>query len=199
VGTNQSVDWASVDAPLITLQDINRGLWPASITIRNASVFSYAMNNYWQEDAPAQQGGHFVFRYVLASGREPSVANSSQLALEQRSPLVVLRHEHKGWKQRLPVEGAGFLASSPAGVVVLTVRPGPAPGSYLVRVHNTTDQNVTARLQFPHTQLADAYLASVLGDRAGAVDRSGHDLSFPMTRFDLKTVVVQVTPGGAPF
>ena len=80
------------------------------------------------------------------------------MALEQRSPLVVLRHEHKGWKQDLPVEGAGFLAASPAGVAVLTVRPGPAPGTYLVRVHNTTDQDVTARLQFPHTQLADAYL-----------------------------------------
>jgi hypothetical protein len=23
------------------------------------------MNNYWNEDAPAQQGGHFRFRYAL--------------------------------------------------------------------------------------------------------------------------------------
>ena len=199
VGANQSVDWASVDAPLITLQDINRGLWPTSMTLRNANVFSYAMNNYWQEDAPARQGGHFVFRYALTSGRESSMAGSSQLTAEQRSPLVVLRHEHKGWKQSLPPAGAGFLASSPSGVVVLTARPGPDPSSYLVRVHNTTDQNVAAHLQFPRTEIADAYLASALGDRIGTVDRSGRDLSFPMARFDLKTVVVQVTPGGPAF
>jgi hypothetical protein len=195
VGTNQSIGWVTVDAPLITLEDINRGLWPPSIEIRSGAVFSYAMNNYWNEDAPAQQGGHFTFRYALTSGRELSPSDSTYLSLEQRSPLLVLRHEHKEWKQTLPVEGSGFLSSSPVGVVVLTVRPGPSKGTYMVRVHNTTDQEVKASLQFPHTQIGNAYLGSVLGDRAGSVDCSGHEVSFPMARFDVKTVVVHLIPG----
>jgi len=194
-GTNQSVDWVSVDTSLITLEDINRGLWPASIEIRNGTVFSYAMNNYWNETSPAQQGGHFNFRYALTSGRELSPSDSTYLSLEQRSPLLVLRHEHKEWKQTLPVEGAGFLSSSPAGVVVLTVRPGPSQDTYIVRVHNTTGQDVKASLQFPRIELADAYLGSVLGDRIGSVGWSGHEVNLPMARFDVKTVVVHVTPG----
>ena len=194
-GADQSVSWVTVDAPLITIEDINRGLWPASLEVRNGTVFSYAMNNYWYTDTPAQQGGHFTFRYALTSGRELPASDSTYLALEQRSPLLVLRHEHKEWKQTLPVEGAGFLSSSPAGVAVTTVRPGPSRGAWLVRVHNTTDQEVKARLEFPHTQLGDAYLGSVLGDRAGSVDWSGHEVNFPMARFDVKTVVVRVMPG----
>jgi hypothetical protein len=39
------VGWASVEAPLIRLEDINRGLWPAPIQIRSGAVFSYVMNN----------------------------------------------------------------------------------------------------------------------------------------------------------
>jgi alpha-mannosidase len=184
-----------VDAPLITLEDINRGLWPSSIEIRSGAVFSYAMNNYWNEDAPAQQGGHFTFRYALTSGGELSPSDSTYLSLEQRSPLLVLRHEHKEWKQTLPVEGTGFLSSSPAGVVVLTVRPGPSKDTYIVRVHNTTGQDVKASLQFPHIELADAYMGSVLGDRIASVGWSGHEVNFPMARFDVKTVVVHFIPG----
>jgi alpha-mannosidase len=195
VGTNQSISWVTVDAPLITLEDINRGLWPASLEIRNGTVFSYAMNNYWNEDAPAQQGGHFTFRYALTSGRELTPSDSTYLSLAQRSPLLELRHEHKEWKQTLPVEGTGFLSSSPVGVVVLTVRPGPSQDTYLVRVHNTTGQEVKASLQFPHIELDDAYWGSVLGDRSGSVGWSGHEVHFPMPRFDVKTLVVHTIPG----
>ena len=34
-GSDTNIGWATVDAPLITLEDINRGLWPESIQIRN--------------------------------------------------------------------------------------------------------------------------------------------------------------------
>ena len=75
-GSDSNIGWATVDAPLITLEDINRGLWPDSIKIRNGTVFSYVMNNYWYTDTPAQQGGRFTFRYALTSGSE-CVSNSS--------------------------------------------------------------------------------------------------------------------------
>jgi alpha-mannosidase len=195
VGRNQDVSWVTVDAPLITLEDINRGVWPTSLEVRNGAVFSYAMNNYWFETAPAQQGGHFTFRYALTSGRNVPAADSAQLCLEQRSPLTVFRHVHKQWKQTLPMEGTGFLSSSPTGVAVLTVRPAVSEGAWLIRVHNTTGQEVTARLRFPHAQLADAWLGTVLGDRTGSLKWSVHEVSLPMARFDVKTVVVKMMLG----
>jgi alpha-mannosidase len=195
-GTNQSISWVSVDAPLITLQDINRALWPTSLDIRNGNLFSYVMNNYWNEDAPAQQGGHFRFRYALTSGQKSSPVTSVYLSLEGRSPLLALPHEHKEWKQILPVEGSGFLESSPPGIVVLTIRPGLDEKGFLLRVHNSTSQEVTAHLQFNHTHMKDAYLSSLLGDEVGRVSWSDHDVYFPMRRFDLKTIAVHLLQDG---
>jgi hypothetical protein len=194
-GPNQSVSWVTVDAPLITVEDINRGLWPASLEVRNGTVFSYAMNNYWYTDAPAQQGGHFTFRYALTSGPALTPEAATLFSFEQRSPVLVLRHEHKEWAQTLPITGSGALSSSPEGVVVLTIRPGPRQGSFMLRVQNLTDHGVQATLGFPLTELADAYLGSPLGDRAGSARWSAHEVQFPMTRYDVKTVVVQMKSG----
>jgi hypothetical protein len=190
--TNGSVAWATVDAPLITPEDINRGLWPDSIQIRNGTVFSYAMNNYWYTDTPAQQGGRFTFRYALTSAPDLSLAQAARLASEQRSPLPAIRHYHKEWKQTLPVTGAGFLSASPAGVTVLTVRPLAAKSTYLVRVHNSTPQELTATLQFPMIQLEDAYLGSVLGERSGAVEWDPNRVKLPLNRYAIMSLVVRV-------
>ena len=190
-GTNQTIGWVTVEAPLITFEDINRGLWPATIDIRNGTVFSYAMNNYWYTDAPAQQGGRFTFRYALTSGSKLTQEAASSLAQENRSPLLVLRHEHKAWTQKLPVKGAGFLSSSPPGVSVLAVRPGPAEAIFLIRVQNLTGKETQAKLEFPMIELSEAYLGSVLGDRTRSVLWSAHEVHFPISRYGIETLVVR--------
>ena len=106
-----AVAWATVDAPLITFEDINRGLWPESIQIRNGTVFSYAMNNYWYTDAPAQQGGQFTFRYALTSGPEVSTRPSDDAG--QRAALAIhLPFATTTWDgtRRLPTKEAAFSA-----------------------------------------------------------------------------------------
>jgi hypothetical protein len=191
-GTGNSVAWTSVDASLITLEDINRGLWPESISIRNGSLFSYIMNNYWYTDTPAQQGGKLVFRYAFTSGTDISPAQAVTLTSAQRSPLTAIRHYNMGWTPTLPDKGAGFLSASPAGVTVLTIRPLDAGDAYLVRVQNTTSEPVTADLQFPAVQLEDAYLGSVLGDRIAAVDSTQHGVTLAMGRYEIESVIVRL-------
>jgi hypothetical protein len=163
-GADDSVAWATADAPLITLQDINRGLWPESIEIRNGTLFSYAMNNYWYTDTPAQQGGHFVFRYALTSGRALSASQALTLSSEQRSPLTAIRHYQMGWSGSLSEKGSGFLEASPA-----------------------------ATLQFPTIKIEDSYLGSVLGDRIAPVKSSVHSLTLAMQRYEIKSLVVKIS------
>jgi len=191
-GTDNTVAWTSVDAPLITLEDINRGLWPGSIQIRNGNLFSYVMNNYWYTDTPAQQGGDFTFRYALTSGPDVSPSQAVTLTGEQRSPLTAIRHYSMGWTPTLPDKGAGFLTASPAGVTILTIRPLNSSDAYLVRVQNTTSEQVTANLQFPTIQLEEANLGSVLGDRIAAVDSTPRSVTLPLGRYEIKTVVVRI-------
>jgi alpha-mannosidase len=191
-GMDNNVAWTSVDAPLITLEDINRGLWPESIQVRNGTLFSYVMNNYWYTDTPAQQGGNFTFRYALTSGQKVSSTQTEILTSEQRSPLTAIRHYNMGWSPTLSDKGAGFLNTSPPGVTILTIRSLDHDDAYLVRVQNTTPNQVTANLQFPKLQLDEAYLGSVLGDRIAAVASTADSATIAMGAYEIKTVIVRI-------
>lgn len=191
-GTDRSIGWVSIDAPLITLEDINRGLWLDSIRIHNGTLFSYVMNNYTVMDAPVYQGGHFTFRYVLTSGSNSLFSRMAAFSTTARSPLYAIRHYYdKGWRPRLPEDGMGFLQVSPSAVEVLTIHPArKREHTYLVRVHNTSDHRLTARLEFPSLGIKDAYLGSPWGKKTGSVVWSGREVEFPMARDDIQTLAV---------
>ena len=104
-GAGGAAAWATSDAPLVTLGDINRGLWPASLDLRDATLFSYVMNNYWYTDTPARQGGRFTFRYALTSGPDVSLADAIALSADQRAPLVAIRRYSMGWEPQLDAGG----------------------------------------------------------------------------------------------
>jgi alpha-mannosidase len=191
-GNGTNIGWATVDAPLITLEDINRGLWPESIQIRNGALFSYVMNNYWYTDAPASQGGRFNFRYALTSGKEITPGQAMMLASEQRAPFQAIRHYHMGWEPTLPDTGGGFLNVEPAGVAVLTIRPIEGASTYLVRVQNSTAKELTAHLQFPRVAIHEAYIGSVTGERVASVEWTAHSVTLPMGRNEIKTLVVSM-------
>jgi alpha-mannosidase len=191
-GSNQSIAWASVDAALVTLQDINRGLWPATLDVRNGNVFSYAMNNYWYTDAPAQQGGHFRFRYALSTGSSLNQAEAAKFATEQRSELLVIRSEHKAWKQTLPLTGTGFFSAAPEGIAVLTIRPEAERDTYLIRIANSTGAAVQATLEFPAITLATAHLQSVPGETLESVTWSPHEVEIPMAKYGIKSLIVRI-------
>jgi len=78
-------------------------------------------------------------------------------------------------------------------VEVLTIRPvNDERRTYLLRLHNVTDQGVTAHLLFPAVSLEDAYLGTVSGERRAAADWSSHEASVPMKHYDVKTLVIKV-------
>lgn len=191
-GKEKKVGWATVDAPLITLEDINRGLWPNTIQIRNATVFSYAMNNYWYTDTPAQQGGQFTFRYAISSGPDVSSARTMVLAADQRSPLIAIRSYHMGWHPKLSKLGLSFVKMEPVGTRVLTIRPVEHESAYLVRVQNCTSEKIRARLTFSATVLRDAYLGTITGERIKSVDWSEHGITVPMKGNEIETLVIKV-------
>jgi alpha-mannosidase len=191
-GSANNIGWATVDAPLVTFEDINRGLWPESIRIHNGTIFSYVTNNYWYTDTPAQQGGRFIFRYALTSGSDVSLVQAATLASEQRSPFAAIRRYHMGWLPALSDKGAGFLRVTPPGVSVLTIRPVESNDEYLVRVQNSTPAELSASLQFPTVRVEDAYLTSVMGQRIAAVTWTPHSVTLPLGKYQIVSIVVKV-------
>jgi hypothetical protein len=76
-----------LDAPLVTLGDINRGEWPEEFGRRSGTIFSYVMNNYWDTNYRAGQGGHFRFHYVITSALSTSADQLSRMGWEEITPL----------------------------------------------------------------------------------------------------------------
>jgi alpha-mannosidase len=76
-----------LDAPLLTLGDINRGAWPTEFGQRPGTIFSYVMNNYWHTNYRAAQGGQFQFRYVVTSAASTNAVDLSRLGWEEMTPL----------------------------------------------------------------------------------------------------------------
>ncbi len=76
-----------LDAPMITLGDINRGAWPEEFGQRPGNVFSYVMNNYWDTNYRAGQGGRFSFHYVITSAVSTNANDLSRMGWEEITPL----------------------------------------------------------------------------------------------------------------
>jgi hypothetical protein len=76
-----------LDAPLVTLGDINRGEWPEQFGKRPGSIFSYVMNNYWNTNYRAGQGGHFSFHYMVTSAPTTNAEDLSRMGWEEISTL----------------------------------------------------------------------------------------------------------------
>ncbi|MDH4198363.1 MAG: hypothetical protein OEW05_13195, partial [Candidatus Aminicenantes bacterium] len=89
-GRAARVVWSPVEAPLVQFGDINTGKWLKKLEIKNAWVFSYAMNNYWMTNFKAAQGGRLEFRFALtsAAGGPPDRLASSRFGWESHTPLV---------------------------------------------------------------------------------------------------------------
>ncbi|MFG1617336.1 hypothetical protein ACGFI3_31625 [Nonomuraea wenchangensis] len=68
-----TVAWATLEAPLVQLGTIHMPYapFPPTLDQEDGTVYSWALNNIWDTNFPAQQQGETTFRYAVAS--EPGV------------------------------------------------------------------------------------------------------------------------------
>src|SRR5579872_7380949 len=74
---------------MMTFGDIARGVWPTRFGQRNGTVFSYVMNNYWDTNYRAEQGGSFTFRYVVTSASSFAPGDLSRVGWEEMTPFEI--------------------------------------------------------------------------------------------------------------
>ena len=129
-----SQNWASVgddgltvavvnrDSFLWTFGDIVRGTWPKEFRPAAATLFSYAMNNYWNTNYVAAQGGEFTFRYVVTSARALDPAALTRAGWEETTPLerTLVKSQDQTYPARktLPAAQSSFLdVDNPAALL----------------------------------------------------------------------------------
>ncbi|HEX5484136.1 MAG TPA: glycosyl hydrolase-related protein, partial [Terriglobia bacterium] len=152
-GPEFSVGLVPVNAPLVSLGDINRGTWPQKFAPKSASIFSYVMNNYWHTNYFRVQSGKYIFRYVLTSGATLAPGPLARLGRASMTPLElrqVISNDKNGNPNR-PLSAApqSFLTVDAPNVIVENWKAAEDGNGAIVRLLETGGQSATARLTFP--------------------------------------------------
>jgi alpha-mannosidase len=181
-----------LDAPLVTLGDINRGVWPEKFEAKTSTVFSYALNNYWHTNYRAAQGGDFAFRYVFSSGPNLSRTDLARLGRAAMTPLeaqkIVDQDKYDDPARPLPAAPASFLEVSAPNVVVENWKAaGDGQGSIL-RLLEVGGQAATFRLTFPLFNLQHAWITSAVEENQREIPVSGSSLGIRIEPHQILTL-----------
>ncbi|MCC6728108.1 MAG: hypothetical protein IT208_02090 [Chthonomonadales bacterium] len=195
---------ATPHAPLLTVGDVFRGDWSGVAPRANGAVFSYVLNNYWDTNYRAEQGGAMLFAYRLAArpgavrpaevirfGREalcaapdPRLAASGSAGVRRGALLPDER-------QACVAGVAGGLAPAPtvaAGTAYLAALTN-ADGGLRARLHNAGSAPTTAVLRY-RAPGRSPWLADLSGQLLGRL-ATGSDgtVRVPVRARGLATVV----------
>jgi len=122
-----AVAWATLEAPLVMLGDLYLPYAPFPATVEPdrpepATVYSWALNNIWDTNFPAQQQGETVFRYAIGSGRDLGPrALGARTAAGLTDPFVAVPLAAPDAEVAGVTAGTGITGiTEPAGVFVAT-------------------------------------------------------------------------------
>jgi alpha-mannosidase len=157
-----------VDAPLATLGDIDRGVWPEKFKPKSSTIFSYVFNNYWHTNYRAAQGGESTFRYAMTSGASLRPENLSRLGRAAMTPLEtdeVIDQEKVGNPVR-PLEPVpvSFLQVDGSGVVLENWKAAEDGHGTVLRLLETSGAESKATVRFPLLQLQKAWQCTAMED-----------------------------------
>lgn len=198
VALNDGVATAAIvpiDAPLVALGDIVRGTFAAEFGNRKATVFSYAMNNYWTTNYVAGQGGEFIFRYALTSGKEVSPATLSRLGWEAMSDLgvdeIFPQDRVDNQPRSLPASQASFLEIDAPNVVLNAWKDAEDGKGTILRFTELNGESRSVKLSTPIVDLQSAWECNAMEECNIQLPVSTHELTFNIKPFQILTLRIR--------
>ncbi|MFW6164161.1 MAG: glycoside hydrolase family 38 C-terminal domain-containing protein, partial [Planctomycetota bacterium] len=189
-GGKAAITWATPDAPLVCLGDINRGTWRTETDLRKGHLYAYVQNNYWFTNYRASQGGQVTFRFALTSARRGEVVTAARFGWGMASPLAGALADSQG-KGRLR-ERAGSLAEVAEPNVLLVAAKRPALGTGLVlRLWEVAGQAATAHVRLPLTEATKATLCNLVEEPERPLPLRERTVAVPVRARGVATVRVQ--------
>jgi hypothetical protein len=189
-------DWdvaiVPVDAPLITLGDINRGVWLEQFAPKSATIFSYAFNNYWHTNYRADQGGEITFRYVMTSGASLTPESLARFGRAEMTALEkdqVIDQDKVGNPERpLRPVPVSFLQVDAPDVVVESWKAAEDGRGTIVRLLETGARESRAQLQFPMLAVQKAWLANAMEEDEKEIAVTGSSVEVLLRPLQIVTV-----------
>jgi hypothetical protein len=189
------IAWATREAALVQLGTIAIPYPPfiSSIEERHihpATIYSWALNNLWDTNFPAKQGGELTFAYELALGAEGDDAATlgRDTGASIASPLVgVVASSHgEAWT---PTAARGsFVTVLDPDVEILHLRQSRDGKGIDVVVQSHAPEVTEARIEFGDLVATSAKVANFLGENPSEVPVANNGASFTIAPGELKLV-----------
>ncbi len=173
------VTWATIDAPLIEVGAITSD--PRGKTVGwlkhikpSTTLYSYAMNNYWETNYKAGQEGPTTFRYSIKPHKRFDSGRAARFGIERSQPLIVVPVNG-----RIPVHRS-ILSVKPANVIVTAFKPSEDGKARIVRLLNASGQPKKARLAWakpaPKTVWLSNFAEESISKISGPIDMAAYEI-----------------------
>jgi alpha-mannosidase len=187
-----SVALVPVDASLVCLGDIFRATWPKDFGQRPGTIFSYVMNNYWDTNYAAGQGGDFTFRYVLTSGDQLPPARLSRLGWEEMTPAEIdqITPQDKALDTPRPLDAAqgSFMQVDQPNVILVTWKMAEDGDGTILRFLEVGGEAKQVEVQTPRLDVKSAWSSDALERKQAALETLDHGFRFSVKPFQIVTV-----------
>jgi hypothetical protein len=188
-----------LDVPLITLGDIDRGQWLESFGERPAAIFSFAMNNYWEDNYLGSQGGMFRFRYVVTSAPSTNAGQLGRMGWEEVTPLEFdeITRQDKAQNQQHLLDGgqSSFVQVDDPNVLLDTWKPAEDRNGTVLRFLDLGGGTRPVAIRLPYFHLINVW-------QTDAVERDQYQLpveddhEFRITIHPHEIVTVRIATAG---
>jgi hypothetical protein len=207
-----SQNWASVgdenltvavvnrDSFLWTFGDIVRGTWPKEFRPRSSALFSYVMNNYWNTNYVAAQGGEFTFRYVVTSARTLDPAALARLGWEETTPLerTLVKSQDQTYpaKKTLPAAQSSFLSVDNPSVLLIAWKQSEDGAGTVMRFIELGGERAAVNVSGPLVKGASGEACNAVEECGRAVKGDADGLTFEIRPSQIYTLRVNTTAAG---
>lgn len=210
-GSDGTVLWSSVDAPVVSLGR----LWPGRVspahsavvradiehprpdaeTLRGGAIYSLLTANNFGTNFAVSQCGEMLFRYRIITSATPLTdSDACRIGRHFQTPLNALMTARPGLR---PLPSAGsFLTIDHPAVTLVTLKQAEDGDGLMVRLWNTSEQAVVTHVALPMTTLTAAILANLAEEATGeklVVD--DHQVEVPLSPMAVVTVRLHVHGG----
>jgi alpha-mannosidase len=200
-------NWVSVSEPglavglinkdsfLWTFGDIVQGTWPTDFGKRRATIFSYVMNNYWNTNYVAAQGGEFSFRYVLMSAPAFSDEELSRSGWSETTPLerILVKSQDQTFpvQRTLPAGQMSFLeVDNPSAMLSAWKLPEEGEGTVL-RFIEMSGKPASVSVSSPFFKAASAQLCNAMEECGQSTASDAKGLNFKLRPRQILTLRVK--------
>lgn len=179
--------------PLVSLGDIDRGQWLDSFGERRATIFSFAMNNYWEDNYLSSQGGHFHFRYVITSAPSTNEGQLSRLGWEEATPLESdeITHQDKALDQPRSLGGVqgSFIEIDDSNILLDTLKPAEDQKGTILRFLDLGGPTRSVSVRLPNFHFLSAWQTdAVERNQSQLPSKDGHEFTVMVHPHEIVTV-----------